>query len=331
MRSLGSHHPKLDFLPALAAAVAAAVALAACGDASSPLENSTDTPTAATTEVVGVAALTTTQRIAWLSYVSGHPELYKMDPQGGSVAPVTALKSFLQAAAWSWDNKRLATVRYRAIDTFHGHNDIWIVNANGTNGHWARLQPSAYNFYDPAWSPDGSRIVVTVDVAGTKALGWLELANGNAGLFWLPGAGAVTGSQPSYNKAGTKIIYVGPAGVTVEQISPDGSGHKIRISSNGAVAFPMFSPDGAKIAYQKDVSGNSDIYVKNFSTGVTTRLTSHAAADAFASWSPDGTRLAFSSNRSGKYQIYTMSATTGGGLARITQTSVEEYRPMWSH
>jgi Tol biopolymer transport system component len=321
--------------------LAALVAFAACGDGESPLDPTTEPTTAAPTETAAVtpvgtdipAALITSQRIAWISYRTGWTELYKMDPQGAQVAQLTALKTTLQGVAWSWDNKQLATIRYRGTDAFHGHNDIWVVNADGTNGHWARAQPSAWDFYDPSWSPNGSRIVMTVYVGGTtKTLGWVEPATGKAGLFWFPGGGGVLGSQPSYNKAGTKIIYVGPTGFTVEQINPDGSGHKVRISPNAWVAHPQFSPDGTKISYQNGASpGNIDIYVKNFTTGVSTRLTSAAAVDAFASWSPDGTRMAFMSNRSGKNQIYTMNAATGGGLVRITNTNVEEWAPVWSH
>jgi Tol biopolymer transport system component len=327
MRSHRLLHPRLRFLPVLAAAVA----FAACGEGDGPLDPTTDPTVATATET---AAILTSQRIAWISYRTGWMELYKMDPLGSQVAPITSFKGgVVQGVSWSWDNKQLATIRYRGVDAFHGHNDVWIVNADGTNGHWARPKPSAWHFYDPSFSPDGKRIVMTVNLGGsTKTLGWIELATGNAGLFWFPGGGGVLGSQPSYNKAGTKIIYVGPTGLTVDQINPDGSGHKVRISPNAWVTHPMFSPDGTKILYQKGASpGNVDIYVKNFTTGLTARLTSNAAVDAFPSWSPDGSRIAFMSNRSGKNQVYTASAATGGNLQRITNTSVEEYAPVWSH
>jgi Tol biopolymer transport system component len=329
MRSPRLLYSRLRFLPVLV------VAVAACGDGGSPLDPTTDPTTGATTETgTDLPAIVTAQRIAWISSRTSWPELYKMDPLGSQVAPITSFKSgSVDGLSWSWDNKRLATIRYRGVDAFHGHNDVWIVNADGTNGHWARPLPSTFDFYDPSFSPDGKRIVMTVHGGGTtKTLGWIELATGNAGLFWIPGSGAVRGWHPSYNKAGTKIIYVGPTGFTVDQINPDGSGHKVRISPNAWVGHPMFSPDGKKISYQKGASpGNIDIYVKNFTTGLTTRLTSNAAVDAFASWSPDGSRIAFMSKRSGKNQVYTMNAATGGDLRQITNTSVDEYAPVWSH
>ena len=336
MRSPSLQHPMLRSLSALAALVA----FAACG-ADSPLDPSTEPTAAAPTETAAVtpaasdnlAALITSQRIAWTSYRTGWTELYKMDQLGIQSTQLTTLKTLLQGpAAWSWDSKQLATIRYRGVDAFHGHNDVWVINADGSNGHWARAQPSAFDFYTPSWSPDGSRIVMTVDVKGTKTLGWMEPATGKAGLFWLPGGGAVLGRDPSYNKAGTKIIYVGPTGFTVDQINPDGSGHVVRISPNAWVSHPLFSPVGNKISYELGASpGNIDIYVKNFGTGVTTRLTWNAAVDRFASWSPDGAEMVFMSNRTGKDQIYTMNAAAGGGVLRITHTSVEEWAPSWAH
>jgi Tol biopolymer transport system component len=332
MRSPSLQHPRLRFLPVFAAVLA----FSACGDGESPLDPTSEPTTPAATEPAAVSPVPsgnltiTSQTIAWISYRTGWTELFKMDPLGIQSTQLTALKTTLQGVSWSWDDKRLATVRYRGIDAFHGHNDIWIINSDGSNGHWARAQTFPYDLYDPSFSPDGSRIVMTVNVGGTKALGWIDLATGNANLFWKSGGGALLGWKPSYNKAGTKILY--STGFTLDQINPDGSGHVVRVNPGAWVDHGLYSPDGKKIVYQKGASpGNIDIYVKNFSTGVTTRLTWSTAVDAFPSWSPDGTEIAFMSNRSGKDQVYTMDAATGGSQLRITHTSVEEWAPVWAH
>jgi len=326
----GFQHPMLRSSFVLAVALA----FAACDGGDSPLDPTTDPttePATAATTAATVANFTiTSQTIAWISYRTGWTELYKMDPLGAQSTQLTALKTTLQGVSWSWDNKRLATVRYRGIDAFHGHNDIWVVNADGSNGHWARTQPFPYDLSDPSFSPDGSRIVMTVYVNGTKALGWMEPATGKAGLFWKPTGGAYLGWKPSYNKAGTKILY--STGFTLDQINPDGTGHQIRVNPGAWVDHGLFSPDGKKIVYEKGAfPGNIEICVKNFATGITKQLTSTPAVDRFATWSPDGTKLAFMSNRSGKDQVYTMDAATGGNVVRITHTSVEEWAPAWAH
>src|SRR5204862_7279035 len=98
----------------------------------SPLDRSRDPTTAAAAEPAAVnppasgsvASVITSKTIAWISYRTGWTELYKTDPLGIQSTPLTALKTTLQGVSWSWDNNRLATVRYRAIDLYHGHNDI---------------------------------------------------------------------------------------------------------------------------------------------------------------------------------------------------------------
>jgi Tol biopolymer transport system component len=335
MRSPSSVHPILRsvLVPALAAA------LAACGGGDGPFdpagestaESAARSAASSPVPTEGLAALATSERIAFGS--SGPlSSVWKVDPTGSQRAPLFTQASGAHSPAWSWDNLSVAMVRPR-LNNGVTHNDIWIVNADGSNGHWARTQPFPYDLNDPSFSPDGSRIVMTVNVGGTKTLGWMEPATGKAGLLWFPGGGAVLGTRPSFNKAGTKILYVGQHNNTIEQINPDGSGHQVRISANASLDYPSFSPDGTRIAYEKGPrDGNTDIFVKNLTTGVTARLTFSTAADSHPSWSPDGVRIAFMSTRIGNRQLYTMKAATGGDVLRISKDSYyAEYDPAWTH
>jgi len=332
MRSFSPQHTVLRFLPVLAAAT-----LAACGAGESPLDPLAEPSSAVAmsepaASPAGPADLVILpQTIAWISYRTGWTELYKMDPLGTQNTQLTSLKSTLQGVSWSWDNKKLATIRYRGIDAFHGHNDIWIINADGSGGgHWARTQTFPYNLADPSFSPDGKRIVMTVLVGNTKALGWIDLATGNANLFWKAGGGAVLGWKPTYNKAGTKILF--STGFTLDQINPDGTGQVTRVNPGAWVDHGLFSPDGNKVVFEIGAfPGNIDICVKNFTAGTTKQLTFTSSVDRFASFSPDGTKIVFMSNRTGKDQVYTMDAATGANVKQITHTSVEEWAPVWGH
>jgi Tol biopolymer transport system component len=332
MRALSPQHTVLRCLP-----VVAAVMLVACGAGDGPLDPTAEpsSPSAAAPETSRSPAapadlILTSQTIAWISYRTGWTELYKMDPLGAQSSQLTWLKSTLQGVSWSWDNKKLATIRYRGIDAFHGHNDIWIINADGTGGHWARNQTFPYNLADPSFSPDGKRIVMTVWVGNTKALGWVDLTTGNTNLFWKVGGGAVLGWKPTYNKAGTKILF--STGLTLDQINPDGTGQVTRVNPGAWVDHGLYSPDGNKIVFEIGAfPGNIDICVKNFTTATTKQLTYTSAVDRFASFSPDGSKIVFMSNRTGKDQVYTMDAATGGGVKQITHTSVDEWAPVWGH
>lgn len=313
-------------------AVAASLLLGACqsdGDLLVPTSDSAAEPGPGPAN--NAVALSTTQRILFISIPNGGgAELYKVDPQGGNRDPIISADEE-GTAAWSWDNKRIAVVRGR--QTGNGpQQDIYLINADGTQGHWASATPSIYPVSNPSWSPDGSRLVVHMWVQGYAYLGWMNVATGQLVLF--NGLqGGVSGSEPSYNAAGTKIIYVGPNQKTLEQINADGSNHKVRFSSTTNVHEPSFSPDGKKIAFTREVGtgSNTEIFVKNYADGSLKRLTSNAYYDTHPSWSPDGTRLAFTSDRSGRFQIWTMNATTGGSPTRITNTNYMEVTPAWSH
>jgi TolB protein len=317
--------------------LAVPLALVACDGADNPLAPAEDPLDPATGPAPIEAAasdpaqvLATSQRIVFISYRDGNGNVYKVNPQGDQLARLTSTSEDDYAPAWSSDNKRIAMVRPRLDGNIY-RSDIWLIDADGGNGHWARPTPSPWDLMDPSWSPDGSRLVLSVIIQGVWYLGRMELATGDIYLF-NPLSGGIVGTRPSYDRTGQKIIYVGSNYNTVEQINADGSGHKTRYSSKIAVDHPTFSPDGKRIAFEKGaIPGNTDIFVKNFATGITTRLTSSLAADRNASWSPDGTRIAFMSERSGKSQIWTMNAATGGGLVRITHTASYERYPAWSH
>jgi Tol biopolymer transport system component len=321
----------------LSLAAAAVLSFAACNGDDSPLapEDAGPVPPADLGEVEAVApadaALITAQRIAFLSPRNGPLSVYKMDPAGYNIAPLTKTSDPVYQPAWSYDNKRIAVVRTR-WDGNVSHSDIWVVNADGTNGHWLRNTMSPWDLQDPSWAPDGSHLLVTMYFAPYWYLGKFDVASGNITLLH-PYGGGIIGRAPSYDKAGQRIAYVGSSKLTVDQVNADGSGHKVLFKSFGPqVYLPRFSPDGGRIVFTKGpLGGNTDVFVKNFGTGVVTKLTFSTAADGLATWSPDGTKLAFVSWRVGPGQIYTMNSSTGGSLARITHTSVSEGWPVWSH
>jgi Tol biopolymer transport system component len=273
----------------------------------------------------GSLAALTTPRIAFTSFRSGNGDIYRMDPSGNQVSRVTTSSAYERASAWSWDNKRIALVRLRKDNSDILRDDIFIMNADGTQGHWARPYASSWTVTSPSWSPDGTRILVTVGVQGNGYLGVIDVATGSIGFI----GGGIAGGDPSYDPTGKKIVYVAGFVSTLEQINADGTGHKVLLTGAG-LGHPTFSPDGKRIAFNRQVNYDQEIYVKNLVDGTVKRLTSSTDADTWPTWSPDGGKIAFSSFRSGKWQIWIMSST-GGSPTRITHTSYSEQMPAFSH
>jgi TolB protein len=308
-----------------------ALSVTACGgdDPMAPIDRETPTAQPASLDVTG--ALATTQRLVFTSNRNGQYDIYKMDPAGQNVVRLTTSPTSESEAAWSFDNKRVALVRPRVNAANQTWRDIYIVNADGSNGHWARpTAPANFELSHPSWSPDGSKLAVTMWLNGVYYVSRLILATGQVSAY-STGYGGLPGTWATYTKSG-QIVYLGPTYKTVNRINGDGSGNKILFTSTQSLVQPALSPDGTKLLFVRviDELSNSEIFLRKLSTGTTTQLTSSPSADMMPTWSPDGLRIAFMSGRSGAAQVWTMN-TTGGSLTRITHTTTAEANPSWSH
>jgi Tol biopolymer transport system component len=332
MRSPSSQYSMLfgrsTRLPLLLALVAP-LAFGACADSDTPLEPA-DTPSAGELASPDLALVTTGQRILFSSSRKGTFDLFKSDPQGANLVHLTSFAKYETEAAWSWDNKRIAMVRPRLDANNVEHPDIYLMNADGTGKRWALPQPTSIAMRYPAWSPDGTHLLVTLYLFGGPFLATLKPSTGELAYVLADGE-VVQGSDASYDATGEYILYMSPIGPTVNWIWNGRKYGVITSTAQSPITSSAFSPDGRKIAFTRVVSGNADIYVWTLGIGTIKRLTTHASYDGLPTWSPDGSRIAFESARSGQSQIWTMNASTGGGLTRITHTSTGETDPAWSH
>src|SRR5262245_43913920 len=274
-----------------------------------------------------------TSRIAFLSYVNEKSDIYTINPGGGGQTRLTSYSGSVWEPAWSWDHKQLAAVRARLGADEVMHADILLMNADGSNKHWARSVLPTYALFDPSSSTDGKPLVAPARLAtSSDALYLASVTLGSDTVrFAAPkGVWAIHGNYASWDPTGTSIIYIGDLGTTVHRLVPGGT-DVVLLSSYWQIRDASLSPDGKRLAYSRLVnSNNPEIFVRDLATKTTTRLTNHSAQDVHVTWSPDGTRLAFLSNRSGSYQVWSMSASTGGGLTQVTHVEDAE-APSWSH
>jgi eukaryotic-like serine/threonine-protein kinase len=87
-------------------------------------------------------------------------------------------------------------------------------------------------------------------------------------------------------------------------------------SDSSNLLFPELSSDGRRVAVQRTVQDNTDVWLMDLVRGGSTRLTFDAAIDTTPVWSPDGTQIAFSSNRKGVNDLY-LKPSSGVGTEEL--------------
>jgi TolB protein len=222
---------------------AALFTLAACSENETPLEPAGET----SVELAATDPGPLPGRIAFSSAreASGS-DIYLMNPDGSGVTRLTSFPGNERLPAWSWDNKQITFTRARIDATNQTHADIFVMDADGANGHWVSPTPNPEDLSDPAWSPDGSRILVTGEGGDLKSL---DVVTGALSSFKLGGQ-AVPGRYASFDPTGKKIAFRASGGA-LGVMNADGTGTIAitRVPVGSAVEYPTFSPDGKQIAF----------------------------------------------------------------------------------
>lgn len=304
-----------------------AAALAGCqgaADSLGPEEPAAAAPAEAVPLSGAIAALAT-DRIVFSSLTADGSDVWAMGPGGGSATRLTSYAGTERVPRWSWDHKRVAFERLR-----NGYIDIMVMNADGTNKHWARSAAPTTSIDMPSWSPDGSHLLVRAGYQGLLLVAKLDLATGSLSLLAPAGQLGVEAYYPVYDAKGASIFYLDRTLKTIKRFTPGGALTTV-LAPGIWIGDLAPSPNGAKLAYYAGTTGQaSEIFVLDLATKTVKRLTNNTVPDYTPSWSPDGTKLAFASFRSGKLQVYTMNSSTGGGVTRITSKTYGAYAPSWA-
>jgi Tol biopolymer transport system component len=149
-----------------------------------------------------------------------------------------------RAISWSPDGSQLA---------FDRGENIWIVNADGSDPHALTHSGPAFGNFHPAWSPDGSTIAY-----------WRGSINGpdggpaDAEIYTIPADGGTPARltrddaasiEPAWSADGTQIVYRTAPPDDLIVMRADGSNpHRITPGWTNPWA-PAWSPDGSKIAF----------------------------------------------------------------------------------
>jgi dipeptidyl aminopeptidase/acylaminoacyl peptidase len=251
-------------------------------------------------------------KIAFESSADGDFDIYVMNADGTDVQNLTTANDGdgpwnEYDPAWSPDGSKIAFTSDRGgIIT----NQIWAINADGSNlVHLTAGQESSSN-WGAAWSPDGSKIAFTSTRDGDWEVFTMNADGSEQTNITGPNQTlAYDDMNPDWSPDGTRIVFQGvrEGAWEILTMAPDGTG-EVNLTWEDDPPWlninwsPTYRPDGSKILYMSqpnDGSNDWDIWVMNpDGTQKQNVLPDDEWQDVGPAWSPDGTKITFSGNRS---------------------------------
>jgi TolB protein len=115
------------------------------------------------------------------------------------------------------------------------------------------------------------------------------------------------------------------------QMDLDGKNLKqLNILPGASIGFCGWSPDAKKLVLHANKDGDTDIFIYDFSSNVTTQIVFNNSTDWIPNWSPDGNKIVFYSNMQGTYRLFKVDPN-GENLELVTNTqNTEERVPKYS-
>jgi Tol biopolymer transport system component len=232
--------------------------------------------------------------------VENPSQVFTVRPDGSQLRQLTHVPDGKHAGApdISRDGSKIAYV-----SDVSGSFAVWAMNRDGTHQH--RLFGRAgYDYFQPRWSPDGTRLLVTrchqigfatpCDIVLTDSDGSPQRV--------LVGGGRVSGNA-TFSPDGKWIAFDSDRGgfidaVWVMRVS---GGRPTRVSAPNLEAFwPGWSPDGSRLTISDNCCRPASNVYSVRTNGSSLRKLTHVTqggGSGFSSYSPDGKHIVFISDK----------------------------------
>ncbi|HEY6067003.1 MAG TPA: hypothetical protein VIY96_12670, partial [Thermoanaerobaculia bacterium] len=247
--------------------------------------------------------------------------------------------------AWSHDGKSVLFVRSKEPGTklepgdvfgWYTGGDVWQVDV--ASGKETRLVENAFN---PAVSPDGTRIAVDASWAGPRRIWTVDARGLNPQQITSDVSEAVAHMRPRWSPDGKRIVFQNQESTNFDVRVADLGTKEIAWVTNDPSRDiqPSWSPSGRVIFFSTDRGGGLNLWRIPVSPegkpiGAPQQLTTGAGQDVDSSVSGDGKRLAFSILKinSDLWRL-PVSPETGrptGAPEEVVATTREDSRGAWS-
>jgi len=218
--------------------------------------------------------------------------------------------------SWSPDGKSLA---------FSMRGDIWLLPVEG--GAAKALTQGPFYHFEPAISPDGSQVALTLDIDGNLEIGIVDISGGEVErLTYDPEVDI----EPIWSPDGKGIYFVSRRNGNLDIFHLDLKSKRTTaiVTGNQNEFQPAISSDGCCLAYissLKGKSGSGGIWTMPLPFGEP-RLVHYEETSfrAKPQWSPDGNVLFYSSDVAGSNDL-AMVPVKGGNSLKLTNDLFDEF------
>jgi serine/threonine protein kinase len=270
---------------------------------------------------------------AYASEKTGIPQIYIGSTTSGNSSQITNVAEGACQPDWSPDGKRLAFIspcspKSDVAGKQEPYTGSGLFLLAISDGQVIPIPSQPGGDFEPAWSPDGSKLAYTSIRAGIPQIFIFDITTEKTTQLTNTTGG---NRQPSWSRDGKKLAFSsyrkGSWQIWTSYV--DGSNPSaFSVQNNGAAFSSDWSPDDGAIVY----SQTNSLRLVFKSTGdksspeaiLNPRLTGAANPDI----SPDGKWILFDSKLGGSYQVYRISIN-GSGAEPITPPDEICYHPAW--
>jgi serine/threonine-protein kinase len=261
-------------------------------------------------------------------------DMATLETRGTAVPVLDDVASAAAAGTGHFDVSRTGTLIYRRsrIDAAPMATVRW-ADPNGKKEP-LRSKPASYGSSNPVFSPDGTRVAVTIHEGGSEDV-WVYEPRRDA-LTRLTFGGF--NSAPVWSPDGKYIVFAKPF-QGIFQARADGAGSPQALTGSKTIQIPgSFTSDGKRLAYQ-EAAGRSQIWTVpledqggHLKAGTPEQFLKSNFSDLNPAFSRDGRWLAYTSNESGNYEVYVRPfpppSSGQGGKWKVSNNGAAG--PQWS-